>query len=93
MKILKINFRIPTPSLHSSGEEKAEYWQKKAAVDFAIKKHEKNVVKKMELVMQVRQLKEKGYSQQAIAIEKGISHTTIRKYLSPNFNPVNGTIV
>ncbi len=89
-KILKANFRILTPSSHSSGEEKAEYWQKKAAVDFTIKEHEKNVAKKMELVMQVRQLKEKGYSQQAIAIEKGISHTTVKKYLSPDFNPVNG---
>ena len=88
--VLKANFRIPIPSSHYSGEEKTVYWEKKTTMDFPTKEHEKNVAKKMELVMQVRDLKEKGYTQRSIAKEKGISHDTVKKYLSPDFNPVYG---
>lgn len=88
--VVKANFRIPIPSSQYSGEEKAVYWQKETTMDFPTKEHEKNVAKKMEPVMQVRDLKEKGYTQRAIAKEKGISHDTVKKYLSADFNPVYG---
>ncbi|PIC56946.1 hypothetical protein CSV80_11980 [Sporosarcina sp. P12(2017)] len=47
----------------------------------------------MDKVKEVKALHEKGYSNRKIADETGYTKLTIKKYLSPNFNPIKVNMV
>jgi len=86
----KANIGIPVSHSHYNGTETAFYWKKDTGyVDSPTSKHITNTERKMELVKKVKELKEDGFSAVNIAQLVGISETTTRTYLKPDFNPVS----
>lgn len=53
------------------------------------RQHSEAVEKRRQRAARVRNLYEQGYSFRAISQETGFSYGTVKRYLDPNFNPVN----
>ncbi len=88
-KLISANFGIPATASHYEGIETG-YWNKEVVDDFPTREHENTVVKKMELVERVRELKKKGFTNVKIAAELGINNVTVAKYIKEDYSPVNG---
>lgn len=66
------------------------YWNKETKEDFPTRGHNANCEKKKRLVKEVVLLTKQGYKTTKIAEELGTSYSTVKKYHSPDFNPVSG---
>lgn len=88
--LLHANFVIPSPGSHYEGKkEEAGYWEKKAEPDVVERTHEKNRERKQKLVGQVRELSANGMSKAQISREVGLSYSTVKRYLNPDFSASN----
>jgi len=88
-KLVSANFGIPITASHYEGLETG-YWNKEIVDDFPTREHEQTVVKKMEIVKKVRELKKKGFTNVKIASDLGISNITVAKYIKSDYSLVNG---
>lgn len=88
--LVSANFRIPVSASHYDGTVTTNYWDKETKDDFPTREHNTNCEKKINLANKARKLKEQGYKLNKIAEELGISYSTVKRYLSPSFNPVHG---
>lgn len=89
--IVTANFGISSAPSHYDGTEGMGYWDKETKEDFPTREHNANCEKKKRLVKEVVLLTEQGYKTTKIAEELGISYSTVKKYQSPDFNPVSGS--
>lgn len=88
--LVTANFGIPASASHYDGTASTDYWDKETKEDFPTREHNANCEKKINLANKARELEEQGYKPGRIAEELGISYPTVKRYLSPGFNPVNG---
>lgn len=88
--IVIANLWIPSAPSHYDGTEEMDYWNKETKEDLPTKEHNVNCEKKRRLVKEVVLLTEQGYKTTKIAEELGLSYSTVKKYQSADFNPVNG---
>ena len=88
-KIVSANFRIPAkeeePSKVGGYLEKPEC----NGADLPTRRHTASTAKKQEVVNKVRYLAEQGLPILEVAKEAGITFTTAKKYLNPDFDPKN----
>lgn len=89
-KLLSANIGIPVSASHYEGKQTTDYWDKVIKEDSITTAHNEAVAKKTELVKRVRELADGGATCAAIARETGISRVTVKRYLSPNYNPSHG---
>lgn len=54
-------------------------------------KHEEKVMMKIEIITEIREMKNTGISNREIERRTGISRVTIRKYLDENYNPIHAS--
>jgi predicted transcriptional regulator len=88
--LVTANFGVPTSASHYDGIVSTDYWAKETKDDFPTREHTANCEKKIALANKARELKEQGYKLGRIVEEIGISYSTAKRYLSPDFNPVHG---
>lgn len=88
--VVSANFGLPVSASHYDGTQTADYWTKGVSQDFPTREHNANYERKARLVDQVRQMTAQGYKKTVIAKELGLSYSTVKRYQSPTFNPVNG---
>lgn len=88
-RIVVANIGIPSGGSHYEGEQANVYWEKPVEADLPTRRHEANCEKKMKLVKRVRELTQQGNKRAEISADLGISPATVKRYQSPDFNPVN----
>jgi transposase len=88
--IMNANVGIPVEGSHYDGNQTEIYWIRSTKEDFPTKRHNENYEKKVKTVERVRELSQQGKTRVQISEEVGISYATVKRYQSPNFNPVNG---
>lgn len=88
--LVTANFGVPSSTSHYDGIASADYWDKEIKEDFPTREHNVNCEKKINLANNVKILEEQGYKPTRIAKKLGISYRTVKRYLSPEFNPVHG---
>ena len=89
--LVAANIGIPVSASHYEGKETADYWEKECGKeDFPTREHTVNCEKKKRVIEKVLQLTKQGWTRTRIAEETGISYTTVKRYQSPDFNPVHG---
>lgn len=84
------NFGIPVSRSHYDGTETMDYWAKETAENFPTREHNANCEKKAKVAERARQLNGQGRTKSEIAEELCLSPSTVKKYLSPDFNPISG---
>ena len=72
------------------GTETSDYWNRACMDDLPEKKHKKNLEQKMLLVEKARELRRDGYSLTMIQKELNICYSSLKRYLSEDYNPING---
>ena len=89
--LFKANIAIPKPKDQAGNvsEYNSSYWEKETKKDTAEKRHEKNLIRKLEVVAEVRRLSSEGFKVSEIARKTGISYATAKKYLQEDYNPEN----
>ncbi len=88
--LVTANFVISASASHYEGTAATDYWDKEIKEDSPTRKHNTNYEKKINLVNKARELEEQGYKRSKIAEGLGITYPTVKRYLSADFNPVNG---
>lgn len=88
-RIVAANIGIPSGGSQYEGEQAAVYWEKPSEADSPTREHNENHEKKVKLVERARELTRQGKKRTEISAELGISPATVRRYQSPDFNPVN----
>lgn len=88
--LVAANIGIPVSASHYEGKETADYWEKESGKeDFPTREHNVNCEKKKRVIEKVLELTEQGWTRTRIAAETGISYTTVKRYQSPDFDPVH----
>ena len=88
--LVTANFGVPASASHYDGTVSTDYWDKETKEDFPTREHNASCEKKINLANKARKLEEQGYKPGRIAEELGISYPSVKRYLSPDFNPVHG---
>lgn len=89
--LIAANIGIPTSASHYEGTKTVDYWEKEIKKqDFPTREHSVNYEKKKRSVEKVLKLSSQGLKCTEIAAELGISYSTVKRYQSPDFNPVHG---
>lgn len=79
------------PASHYEGKETSDYWEKESKKeDFPTRRHNAGYGKKKKVIEKALELTGQGWTRREIAAETGISYATVRRYQSPDFNPVHG---
>lgn len=79
------------PASHYEGKETEDYWEKESKKeDFPTREHNAAYEKKKKAVEKVLELTKQGRTCTEIAAEVGICCATVKRYQSPDFNPVHG---
>ena len=89
--LVAANIGLPVSASHYEGKETTDYWEKESPKDdFPTREHNSSYEKKKKAVEKVLELTGQGWACKEIAAEVGISCATVRRYQSPDFNPVHG---
>lgn len=89
--LVAANIGLPVSASHYEGKETTDYWEKEPKKeDFPTREHNAKYERKKKTVEKVLELTEQGWTRTEIAAEVGISYATVRRYQSPDFNPVHG---
>lgn len=89
--LVAANIGIPVSACHYEGKETVDYWEKEIKKqDFPTREHNVNYEKKKKIIKKVLELTNQGWKRSEIAAELGISYSTVKRYQSPDFNPVHG---
>lgn len=89
--LVAANIGLPVSASHYEGKETSDYWEKESKKeDFPTREHNAGCEKKKKAIEKVRELTGQGWTRTEIAAEVGISYATVRRYQSPDFNPVHG---
>jgi len=89
-RILNVKVEIPIES--SSDSIRIDFPMKRFLMvekDQFMRRQEANIEKRSKKIELVRSLREKGYSVSKISEETGICEGSVRRYLNPNYSPVN----
>lgn len=78
---------VPQRIAIASNTPVSSYWQKEAHADLPERLHNASTQKRTAAVQKVRELEKSGLSMVQISTITGYSRATIRKYLSPDFDP------
>lgn len=90
--VVTANIGLPVSASHYEGKETADYWGKEIKKDdFPTREHNQSYEKKKQTIKRVLELTNQGMKRTEIASELGISFSTVKRYQSPDFNPVHGT--
>lgn len=82
---------IPASASHSDGNRRANYWEKEIKKDdLPTREHNSSYAKKKKLVEKVLELTEKGFNISQIALETGLSRSTVKRYRNPDYKITNG---
>ena len=85
------NIGVPVSASHYEGTETADYCGKETGKeDFPTREHNERYQKKKKMVEKVLELTAQEWKRTEIASELGITTSTVRRYQSPDFNPVSG---
>lgn len=87
--IAAANIWLPTSEPDNEAKEAADYWKKETKADFPTREHKRNYEKKKEIVRNVLELIKQGLKRAKKAEILGISYSTVCRYQSPDFNPIN----
>lgn len=87
LRLLAVNFILPTEASHYDGRSTGDYWNKPVKEDLPTVEHNANVTKKRKVVERVRELRKQGFNNTEIAVQVGIHRVTVAKYLKEDFNP------
>jgi predicted transcriptional regulator len=86
----KANIGLPVSASHYNGTETSNYWAKDmGCTDFPTREHLSSVERKKKLLEEARTLQNEGYNPSKIAERIGVTLSTVKRYLKPNFNPEN----
>ncbi|XBX07165.1 transposase [Enterocloster clostridioformis] len=89
--LVAANIGIPVSASHYEGKETADYWEKAMEKqDFPTREHNAACEKKKKTIEKVLELTSQGWKRSKIAAELGLSYSTVKRYQSPDFNPVHG---
>ncbi|XBX18089.1 transposase [Enterocloster clostridioformis] len=89
--LVAANIGIPVSASHYEGKETADYWEKAMEKqDFPTREHNAACEKKKKTIEKVLELTSQGWKRNKIAAELGLSYSTVKRYQSPDFNPVHG---
>lgn len=89
--LVAANIGLPVSASHYEGKETSDYWEKESKKeDFPTREHNAGYEKKKKTIEKVLELTGQGWTRTEIAAEVGISYATVRRYQSPDFNPVHG---
>lgn len=87
-----LNVKVEIPIVSSSDSIRIDFPMKRFLMiekDQFMRRQESNIEKRSKKIELVRSLREKGYSVHKISEETGICESSVRKYLNPNYSPVN----
>lgn len=88
--LVAANIGIPVSASHYDGKETGDYWEKSSPKeDLPTREHNANYEKKKKVYEKVLELTKQGWTRTKIAAETGISYSTVKRYQSPDFNPVH----
>lgn len=89
--LVAANMGLPVAASHYEGTQTRDYWEKGAGKeDLPTREHNASHERKKEVVEKVRELTRQGWTRKEIAAEVGICSATVKRYQSPDFNPVHG---
>lgn len=89
--LVTANIGIPVSSSHYEGKNTSDYWEKVIKKqDFPTREHNVNYDKKKKAIEKVLELTRQGWKRSEIAAKLGISYSTVKRYQSPDFNPIHG---
>ena len=84
----KANIGLPILASHYDGIETSAYWLKDMGhTDLSTREHISSAERKRKLVEEARSLQGEGYTISRIAEHIGVTYSTARRYLKPDFNP------
>lgn len=89
--LVSANIGIPVSASHYEGNGTEDYWEKEIKKqDFPTREHDTNYEKKKKVIEKVLKLSSQGLKRTEIASELGISYSSVKRYQSPDFNPISG---